>query len=339
MPAKKGSAPQRPQKMSRTLPKREPLTAEDTFEPPAFAKKTKDPTVVMQPPYHCHCTYKDYQEQQGNFYLVGGELFAANNGYFPVSKDALEGYYKHLVAETGDVGIALHRIAQYLDLYINDDMIETVKASDARNPIGRLAQLARKNPYNKKTYLDVLKEQRIAAQLKSGSAEPTEAEEVEADPRAIELFGLGYEPGEYAILIQHYDMLKKQFPHVDHVQEAAIKDQCTTKLMQIRARNDPDMYAKMTKLYQESLRNGPLSTLGDNSDLTDDQACFGVWKSQIEQHCPAEIYLNEKLYDDVDSLKEYFDRFILRPIINFFSGRKQLDEEFSLTPEEMSDGQ
>lgn len=324
--------------MSRTLPKRAPLTAEDTFEPPAFTKKTVDPTVVMQPPYHCHCTYKDFAEQKGNFYVVGGELFAANNGYFPVSKAALEGYYNHLVKESGDIGMALHRVAQYLDLYINDDMIESIKASNDKNPISKLTILARKNPNTNKTYMDVMREQRIAEQLRSGRTDDDDHEEIEVDPRAIDLFGVGYEPGDYAFLLQHYDMLTKQFSHADNVQDSMIKDLCATKLMQMRNRNDPDVYAKMLKLYQETLKNSGLKDNDSVQDLNDDTACFGTWRAQIEQFCPSIIYKDEKLYDDPDNFKDYLERMILRPVINFFSGRRKLDEEYSLTEEEMSNG-
>ena len=321
------------------MPKKGPLTAEELFEPPEFTKKQKDPDVVMQGPYHCHCTYKDFPEQKGNFFQVGGELFAANNGYFPVSKQAIEGYFQHLVQQTGDQRIALHRVAQYLDLYVNDEIIDMLlSAPDGVITVGKMASRARMKKYIGKTYLDTMLEGNSPI-VELNHKEDEEPEEEKPDPRGEELFGLGYNPREYKILLKHYDMLKKQYPNVDHLQETAIRDQCTTKLMQIEARNDPDTYAKMTKLYQEALRNGPLSTLGDNADMTDEKACFGVWRAQIEQYCPADIYLNEKLYDDVDSLKEYFERFILRPIINFFSGRRKLDDEYSLTPEEMSDGQ
>ena len=323
--------------MSRNLPKRAPLTAEDTFEPPAFTKKTKDPTVVMQPPYHCHCTYKDFAEQQGNFYAVGGELFAANNGYFPVSKAALEGYYNHLVKDTGDVGIALHRIAQYLDLYINDDMIEIIKNSDAKNPIGRLAQLARKNPYTNKTYLDVLREQKIAEQLKSGKSDPGEPEEIEVDPRAVELFGIGYEPGEYAILMQHYEMLTKQFENADGVQDSLMRDLCTTKLLQMQQRNDTQAYTQLTKLYTDTLKNSGLKTR-TVEDYTDDEAAtWGQFIAQVEKYSPADIYEKEDLYRDVDGIGDYITRFFTRSTLNYFGKTDDKDPEFSLTPDEVGD--
>lgn len=323
--------------MSRTLPKRSPLTAEDTFEPPAFTKKTKDPTVVMQPPYHCHCTYKDYAEQKGNFYVVGGELFAANNGYFPVSKTALEGYYNHLVTETGDVGMALHRVAQYLDLYINDDMIDSIKASNDKNPISKLAILARKNPNTNKTYLDVMREQRIAEQLRSGKSDEKEQAKIEVDPRAVELFGIGYEPGEYAILMQHYDMLTKQFENADGVQDSLMRDLCTTKLLQMQQRNDTQAYTQLTKLYADTLKNSGLKTRKADEYADDETATWGQFIAQVEKYSPAEIYEKEDIYKDVDGIGDYITRFFTRSTLNYFGKTDEKDPEFSLTPEEIGD--
>lgn len=337
MPVQKNDVPVKLPK--RQLPKRSPLTAEDTFEPPSFAKKTKDPTVVMQPPYHCHCTYKDFPEQKGNFYLVGGELFAANNGYFPVSKTALEGYFKKLYQDTGDLKIALHRIAQYLDLYINDDIIEIIRAADDKNPVSRLAQVSRKRPYTEKTYIDVMQEERIAEQLRtSSSTADGQQREAEVPERAIELFGLGYEQGDYAILLQHYDTLRKQCRNLDGVKESRLKDMCDTKLMQIKARirGDVDDYSKLTKIYQDAVKELGLTSNNDEAASNDENLCFGTILNNIEQFCPGEVY-TESIFDDVDSIKERFERFILRPVKNFFSGTREMDPEYSITPEELSD--
>ena len=320
------------------MPAKGPPTAEELFEPPQFAKKTKDPDVVMQAPYHCHCTYKEFPEQKGHFFQVGGELFAANNGYFPVSKDAIEGYFQHIVQQTGDQRIALHRVAQYLDLYVNDEIIDMMlSAPDGNITVGKFAQRCRMKQYAGKTYLDTMLEGGApggkAAEIPDGLQD---AANTEIDPRAVELFGIGYEPDDYRFLLQHYEMLTKQFSSADSVQDSMIRDLCTTKLMQMRSRSDPDAYAKMTKLYQDTLKNSGLQTRNSDDSADDDKACFGVWKAQIEQYCPADIYLNDKLFDDVDSVRDYFERFIKRPVINFFSGRKEMDPDYSLTEEEKS---
>ena len=333
MPPAKNSLPQ---KLPKRVPKKE-LTAADTFEPPQFAKRTKNPDVVMQPPYHCHCNYKDYPEQKGNFFQVQGELFAANNGYFPVSKNAMEGYFQHLVQQTGDQRIAIHRVAQYLDLYVNDEIIEMMlTAPDGNITVGKLAQRSRMHQYAGKTYLDTMLEGGSPIiELKPEEPEKPTLEQTELD-RAVELFGIGYAPEEYAILLQHYDMLTKQFDNADGVQDSLMRDLCTTKLMQMQARNDPDGYAKLTRLYSDTLKSSGLKTRSVDDTADDEKATWGQFIEQIERFAPAELYQQEELYKDVDGIGDYITRFFTRPTLNYFGKTDEKDPEFSLTDKEVN---
>lgn len=333
--AAKNSLPKRvPQQKT---PKKEP-TAADTFEPPKFAKRVKNPEAVMQPPYYCHCNYKDYPEQKGNFFQVGGELFKANNGYFPVSKSAMEGYFQHLVQETGDQRIAIHRVAQYLDLYVNDEIINMMlTAPDGNITVGKLAQRARMSQYAGKTYLDTMLEGQSAI-TELNKKDDMQVDEDRLD-HAVKLFGLGYEPDEYMILLQHYEMLQQQFENADGVQDSLMRDLCTTKLMQMRARGDPDAYTKLTKLYADTLKSSGLKTRSADEYSDDEAATWGQFIAQVERYSPAEIYEKEDLYKDEDGIGDYIRRFFTRSALNYFGKTDEKDPEYSLTPEEIGDGE
>ena len=329
--------PELPKRVTeRSTPKRE-LTAQDTFEPPSFAKKKKDPNVVMQAPYFCHCTYKSYPEQKGNFFLVGGELFVANNGYFPVSKDAIEGYFQHLVQQTGDQRVAIHRVAQYLDLYVNDEIINMMlSAPDGNITVGKLAQRSRMHQYVGKTYLDTMLEgQSAIIELNKKDEEPAIDQAVIS--KGMDIFGPGYEPEDYAILMQHYDMLTKQFENADAVQDSLMRDLCTTKLMQMKNRDDPDAYSKLSKLYQDTLKNSGLKTRTVDDYADDASATWGQFIAQVERYAPADIYEKEDLYKDVDGIGDYITRFFTRSTLNYFGKTDEKDPEFSLTQDEIGD--
>lgn len=335
MPAKKK---QLPHKTPKTPPP--PPTAAEKFQPPEFTKKPVNPDVIIQPPYYDLCTAKMYEVQDGNFYTTPSELFAGNTTFYPISKASLDKYYIHLLYKLDhNQEMALDRIAQLMDLYVNDELIATaISASEKKSPVGILVRYCNMVQYRGKTYMDTMIE-RFEAQEKERKRNAGEV--VDTDKRAIELFGFGYKPDEYAILLQHYEMLTKQFSNADGVQDAMIKDLCDIKVMQMNAKSsgDADGYSKLTKLYQDTLKNSGLKLRSDDTAFSNDEnACFGVWRGMIEQHCPAEIYQDTKLFEDVDSVKDYFRRFILRPVINFFSGRNEMDPEYNLTEEEMKDG-
>lgn len=326
----------------REVPRKEPMTTAEAFEPPKFTKRIVRPDVVMQPPYYCHCTFKEFQDQKGNFLKTNGDLFAANNGFFPVSTDAMEMYYQHIVDETGSERIALHRVAQLLDLYINDEIIDAVLAAAAgKNPVGRLCLKSRTKAYADKTYVDTMREEeaaRAAAADMISTLRPANVsdDEAESDPRAIELFGIGYRPHEYEILMQHYEMLTKQFENADGVQDSLMRDLCTTKLLQMQSRNDPDAYAKLTKLYSDTLKSSGLKTRTAEDYADDEAATWGQFIAQVERFSPAELYETPDLYKDVDQIGDYIERFFTRPTLNYFGKTNDKDPEFSLTEEEIN---
>ena len=99
-----------------------------------------------------------------------------------------------------------------------------------------------------------------------------------------------------------------------------------------------DSFDKFTKLYHSTLKAGGLKTRSENEGIDDESACWGNFVKDIETRTPAEIYKDKALFDDVDKIKEYFDRFILRPMKNFFSGERVQDPEFSVLAGEDDDG-
>jgi len=327
-----------PQKLPQRLPKKEP-TAEDLFQPPEFTKKKKDPVVVMQPPYHCHCSYKEYPEQKGHFFQVGGELFAANNGYFPVSKDSIEGYFQHLVVATGDQRIALHRVAQYLDLYVNDDIIEMMlTAPDGNITVGKLAQRSRMKQFAGKTYLDTMLEGQSPIQRPEESNAAVSPDDVDTvDPRGPELFGSGFTPQEYQLMLQHYDKLLRQFENADGLQEAIILNLCQIHTAGQIAYINRDMegFEKMQRLYNQTLKDDRLKARKTDSYVDDEAATWGTLLATVEQFAPGEAYQQPELYKDVNGFEEYMRNTYIRSVANYFGKSDEKDPEYSLTDEEI----
>lgn len=316
---------------------KKPPTAEELFQPPEFAKKYKpNPDVVMQPPYHCHCTYKEFPEQKGNFYQIGADMFAANNGYFPVSKTALESYFKHIAEESGNDRLALHRIAQYLDLYVNDTILDAVlDAPDGKNYVGRLVRQATLKQYLGKTYLDTM----LEGGFQQEESEPEVEQEAEGniDPRAVDLFGSGFTPQEYELMLQHYDKLLKQFENADGLQEAIILNLCQIHTAGQIAYTNKDMegFEKMQRLYNQTLKDERLKAKKTDNYGDDEAATWGTLLATIEQYAPGEAYQQPDLYKDVNGFETYMRNTYVRSVANYFGKADEKDPDFSLTDEEM----
>ena len=73
--------------------------------------------------------------------------------------------------------------------------------------------------------------------------------------------------------------------------------------------------------------------------MSDEDVSFGVTIETIERYTPAEYYKDQSLFSDFDKLKEYVERFMLRPLRNLMHGSKDRDYEFYIKEEDDIDGQ
>lgn len=313
-------------------------TSQTKVNPGAKLKEDKkDPPGTL---YRCSDCGEFFTDQK-SFYRSMSPLFAGNNGYFPICKSCVKKYYDYLVDwYSGNEEKALDRICSIMDLYYSDQIAVASKGSATNSP--RVSSYISKTQMKQfadrgTTYLDTIKEHASTTiDNLEDVEEVNELGEKVVSPRVIKQWGFGYEPEEYSLLQEHYKMLTTQFTNADAVQDALIKDLCTIKVLQTRAmkKGDPDSFDKFTKLYHSTLKAGGLKTRSETDSIDDESACWGNFIKDVETISPADIYLDKKMFDDVDKVKEYFERFILRPVINFFSGSRTQDSEFSVMPGE-----
>lgn len=313
-------------------------TSQTTINSDAELKADKkDPKGTR---YRCSDCGEFFTDQK-NFYRSMSPLYAGNNGYFPVCKSCVKKYYDYLIEYfSGNEEKALDRMCSVMDLYYSDAL--AVASKGANTSVSRIASYISKSQMKQfvdkgTTYLDTIKD-RASTTINNldDVEEVNESGEKVISPRVLKQWGFGYEPEEYSLLQEHYKMLTTQFTNADAVQDALIKDLCTIKVLQTRAmkKGDPDSFDKFTKLYHSTLKAGGLKTRSETDSIDDESACWGNFIKDVETLSPADIYLDKKMFDDVDKVKEYFERFILRPVINFFSGSRTQDSEFSVMPGE-----
>ena len=290
----------------------------------------------MTPPekYKCVCCGKQYTQQIGRFYASQSSIYAGNNSYGPVCKECINNIYAKY-CDKMDEKQAVKRICQKFDIYYSDELYQTTeKSNTSQSRIGAYVKNSNLRKYLGKTYDDtILDEQSIISNRDDLSEAVENGEQISR--AAIKRWGMGYSPEEYKFAEDLYKTFKAGNPNSDGVQETYIKDLVTTKVLQNRAfqENNADDYSKYTKLYQDTFKNSKLKiNSGDGSNLNDENVCWGNWVKDVENYAPAELYQDKKLFDDIDGIKSYFKRFIVRPFKNFFTGSSEMDSEYSILP-------
>lgn len=294
----------------------------------------------------CVCCGKHYKTQKANFPHTLSPLYAANDGYLPTCKNCVEKYYDSLVEFfSGNEEQAMDRICQIADWYYSDEIWATTrKISADRSRVGAYPSKMQLINWKSKgtTYLDTVRD-RASVVVESAEAleEMREQGETGVTKTQFDRWGPGFEEGEYKMLDAHYRSLRDKIDTNDVIQDNLAKDLCEIKIQQIRARSkgDSKTYQDFTKLYQDTLKSANLKVRNAEVDAAnDDQACWGVFIRNIEEHTPADIYQDRSIFKDVDNIQGYFERFITRPVKNFFGGCREMDREFQVKQGDDHDG-
>lgn len=311
-------------------------TAQTKVDPKA--KPTKIAPDAERSGFDCVCCGKHYKLQKSNFPHTLSPLYSANNGYLPICKRCIDKYYEQLVDFfSGNEEKAMERVAQLADWYYLDDIwASTRKISADRSRVGAYPSKMQLPQWKTKgtTYLDTIQDR--ASDIVSSYDEFEEKRdlgETGISKAQLSRWGLGFEEAEYNQLDAHYKSLQKIIDTADIVQDTLAKDLCEIKIQQVRARNkgDADTFQKFTKLYQDTLKSANIKVKSSEAGLVDDEkACWGTFIRDIERYTPADVYQDQTLFKDVDGIQSYFERFVTRPIKNFFLGTREMDKEFQI---------
>lgn len=135
---------------------------------------------------------------------------------------------------------------------------------------------------------------------------------------------------DFELWVTHHDCEKLSIRKL--VQMICIKE------LEIRkARQQGKSTEKLEKSLMELMNNSNLTPRTMSAvNETDSSKIYGMWVKDIEQYKPAEYFKDKKIYMDFDGIKEYFERFILRPMKNLLIGTRDFDKEFMIEDENES---
>lgn len=294
--------------------------------------KTIKPIEPVAEDYYKCCTCgKKYTKQSGNFSYSQSPLYKGNNSFLPICNNCLENLVEQYTELLGSQNEAIKRVCLHWDIYFSESLLNSTKKIDAnRSRIKCYVKNCNLQQHAGKTYDTYLKE------INEGIIQNVEQiDEMKADGQTgitkamFERWGQ-VSTEDIIALEDHYKMLKKQNPNCDNNQEIFIKDLCYTKLLQLKSFKDGNSgdFEKYTKLYRDTFKQAGLKTVQEDDGSSEKP--LGVNASIISQYTPEEFYKGKQLYKDFDGLGEYFERHILRPLINLEYNDNKRDPEYNV---------
>ena len=286
---------------------------------------------VAEDYYKCCTCGKKYKKQSGNFSYSQSPLYKGNNSFLPICNNCLENLVEQYTELLGSQNEAIKRVCLHWDIYFSDSILNSTKKIDVnRSRIKCYVKNCNLFQNAGKTFDTYLKE------INEGIIQNVEQiDEMKADGQTgitkVMFERWGQVSTEDIIALEdHYKMLKKQNPNCDNNQEIFIKDLCYTKLLQLKSFKDGNSgdFEKYTKLYRDTFKQAGLKTVQEDDGSSEKP--LGVNASIISQYTPEEFYKGKQLYKDFDGLGEYFERHILRPLINLEYNDNKRDPEYNV---------
>lgn len=306
-----------------------------------YTKNIENGNLVVQnnlDGYTCSMCGKNYKTQKEGFFENSSVLYRGNSGRMTICKSCLNHLYEHYCNVLKNPKQAARRVCMKFDIYYSDEICESVLGY--KEAVGGImAQIVRKGnsqAYKDKTYDNTIEEEGSAAIVSKAemdfAVERSKREnEKEITEDMQKRWNFGFTPDEMHIAEEHYQYLKRNNPSAKENQEDNIINLCSMKVLQKRAflAGDIKSYNDSIDAYQRLFAKSKL-IIGDETAMDESAQAWGTFIEQIEKYCPADIYTQPSLFKDVDKIKEYFQRFIVRPFRNFFFNEHVMDAEFNV---------
>ena len=204
---------------------------------------------------------------------------------------------------------------------------------------GYISKLNIKQSSKESTYSDTLI-RRFEAEVENAATvqEAEDNDDITTNIEVIRRFGLGFSDGDYDTLQGEYDSwVDRCGAPVDKRQDELYVSICYLKLnLQNSVKNSAAGVGALANSYKAFIE-AATTEIEDRKKKAEAEmqlSPLGVMIRDIEEHCPADFYKDKAIYADYDHLKEYIQRFMLRPLNNLLTGSKEMDKEFNLSGSE-----
>lgn len=281
--------------------------------------------------YKCPTCGEKYPKLDG-FPASQSELYAGWNYHLPICRKCLDQMFNHYTEVYGnDEDAAIRRICEKYDIYYSISLLNASrKITKNRSRIHTYISKSNLTQYAGKTFDTTLDEERNnTISSIEDYAEKKANGEVSITKTTLKRWGIGvFEDNDYAVLEEHYKMLKENNPNADNNQEIFIKSLCHLNMLMIKALKDKDLdgYTKANGEYAKTFKQAGLKTVEEKDSSNDETFCMTL--GFISDYTPEEFYQDKELYKDSDGIGDYIERHVTRPMINLETGSSIRDKEF-----------
>lgn len=276
------------------------------------------------------CTCCGQESSERNFYISKSFIYKATS-HLPICKTCLGELYDKYYNKYQDYKLALYYMCRAVGICFNlgsyNAVLQEIQNGKTTNVwqiyMTKLNSLGGKNgagdDFDSSDSIDVTAE-------KEGLNE-----ERGVGKEIIAKWGNGYNELDYVWLENTYS------DWVNKYKSDTLSEQKTFKLLTIKefqimkAIENNSNTDKLEETYLKLMSAGNVTPRDANASMDDENTKgLGVWTKDIERYRPAEYFADKKLYKDFDSLVDYLNRFVFRPIKNFLMKTKEYDGEFSI---------
>lgn len=288
-------------------------------------RKTADKQII------CTRCGKAYSTRNGNFAKYNSPMWVRNEGYIPVCNDCLQYLYDDYVQKLGSRDAAIYRMCMKFDVYYTDAVMAMVSQGNRAytNPFKSYLSKINLQQINYNSFDDTLAEQDRVVVMSQDDINNIDKSGIKVSKASYDRWGSGYEASEYSDLDAHYKLLTGAVQDWGNALPV-LKQLCVLDVLQKRALKESDykLYSTLCKQYRDAYKDAGFKVVQNNTEMENQP--MGVMAMVVEKICPAEYYKDKALFADFDSISDYWQRFIVRPFRNLFSGTTDQDPEFSI---------
>ena len=275
------------------------------------------------------CNKCDTEKNEKEFYISKSDKYFSL-GKIPICKECIGKKYNEYYEKYKSERTAIYHLCMYLWICFNDTIYKMASSAyskeDVKTPIWqlyiqKLNSLGRANGAG----IDFDESDLLEETSYTGN------DEIIIDSRVKKRWGKGFTYEDYQWLEEDY---MEWTTHTDCSQisvQKLVRMICIKELQIQKAREQNKQTDKLEKSLLDLMNNSNL-TPKTMSALNESESTkiYGTWIRDIEQTRPAEYFQDKKLYNDFDGIKDYYNRFILRPLKNLLTGSRDFDHEFNV---------
>lgn len=255
------------------------------------------------------------------------DKFLDSNGYLSICKDCISRIYVGFYNSTHDLRKAIYQTCKTINIIYSESAVQGVETQIKNKDLlednekifgwykAKILSTMKGIAFNK---MGELASEDLTFQYENTNIPSSEEIDFEGSQGVIDTWGNGFSMDDYRFLEKELANFKSTHKADSYAEIVLLKEVCY-KLLEIqKARLSEHSTAAGVKELQTLM-----STLAISPDKANQASagksmeCFGKWIEEIEQFKPAEYFADKSIYNDIDDIEAYGEKYITTPLRSF----------------------